>query len=589
MRSYASFGPHIGTYAIGGSNEIPPHRWVFNGWEPILPTAYSAVTFADDAGKVLSIRDSAAKSIIGTEAAKAYKCHSCGSFQSENTEAFDSPITSTAALGVDLSKIGIDTLPFTFDSASYPIDAGYKLYGSSDWGNIGAASFHGTTAKSGHAGDFVLHTFTGVTFASGAKMYVGLYNVVANRSEIPINKPSTYPALDNTLLHSANTLISAGFASPASSRPEANGLVFSGIVRYGTQSIPNSQTTDVAFSLLRSPPYLNAFTTAPDHVQGTLAAGYRSVDSLYNPIDGSFDIHSGERGFFGRGDLLVPAGAQSLDFALSGYRFFDAVEARDVALNASIKYKMSSATSGTITYQSGALAVLTAGRANNMIVTDAHGGANMLPNNARAAEIDTAPDKALSLSLGYDWHQQQTCSPKIRLGPPCFASAKNSTTYGLHWSPFLYSDALGALNDAFVEYSRSGSETNLFPGTLDTRALAALGSGLSTTANRTIDLASFGLHIFKHYNGCSTLLFTQANRGGDIDNYGKSAPQPGSTRTASLELAPGDPWPSLVVAYSRVRNDASTNPLQTLFLVRVQFGLPPNVYADAVGTGCSGS
>ena len=80
---------------------------------------------------------------------------------------------------------------------------------------------------------------------------------------------------------------------------------------------------------------------------------------------------------------------------------------------------------------------------------------------------------------------------------------------------------------------------------------------------------------------------------GDPDQIVKSAPQPGFTSTASLEIEPlSSVGPAIVVAYSHVVNAPdSATPSASLFLFRILMGVgPEKAFATAASANCkSGS
>ncbi len=580
---FISGGPDIGQPA-----GVPPHRTVLNPYLPIFPGTIATATFSDDSGKLLSIRNTATKGLINAADATAFQCQSCGSFQSSNATVFQSPITSSNALGLDLSKLGVDETPFDFTAVTYPIDAGYKLYTSNDLADAGIATFYGTSATAGYAHDSVFHAFSSAPLLNGGEIYGGLFDAVASRSVAPPPPTGTYPQIVNRLQHSGNVQGSLGFISPLGNARSVlfDGNVLSALLRYGAQDAAEGNTFDAAVSIQRAPALASVTQAQPDRTSVTGAAGFRRVGAGYDPIDGVYDVHTGESGPYLLVDLKRPTSLNgSFELTGSGYRFHDSIEARDVATSYGANYYFSTATSLKTSYQIGEIAISQVGRDNNIVVSDAHGGMVELPNGGLSLSLNTAPVAALQLTAGYTTAKSQGCNTTlIKSGPPCYAFTAPSGTGGIHWSPFPKAAAWKSL---FAEGGIQNSSDTLFP---DGSLALPKSAALTSTSVRIVRSASLGTKLFTNWDsGCSTLLVTDAGRGGDVNDYAKSAPQPGRTETASLEIVPG-PWtPSILVAYSLVQNTAPSPSQTSLFVVRVQYAILPPSYAEFIRSSCPSS
>jgi hypothetical protein len=419
----------------------------------------------------------------------------------------------------------------------------------------------------------------------GGEVFGGLFEVVANRSIASPPSTSKYPTITNPLQHSTNVQGSVGVIVPEGDARSTlfGGYVLSGLFRYGSQEVANGQTVDVAVSLQHAPALTSVFREQPAHTSFSGAVGYRNVGSAYDPIDGVYDVHTGESGLYAVADVKSPTTKNgSFEVTASGYRFADTL-ARDVAANYAATYNFSMVSSIKASYQVGEIAISQVGRANNIVVTDAQGGAIILPNGGPAVSLTTSVFPSLRLTGGYASAKTQGCNTSaVKTGPPCYAYVDPAATGGFHWNPFPKAVLLSSF---FVEGGIQSSTDSLFPiGSL----VLPQSSLLTTTSVRIARSASLGTRLFPGLDkGCSTLLLTDENRGGDVNNFAKSAAQPGQTETASFELVPG-PWtPSALVAYSRVQNTAPTPSVTSIFVVRLQYAIMPPTYAAVIRGSCS--
>lgn len=587
---------------LGRPVGVPPHRLVTNVVAPLDASNLATATFADDAGKILGIRNKAAKSITESAEAKSFTCRSCGSFLTTNKQPFDLALTSSATLGVDLSSLGVDTAPFDLDAISFPIDAGYKFIHAGD-STFAAAAFSGTTSSNGVAHDGVLRYHDAFAWKNKSKLEIGVFHATANRSEPGTAPTGVYPALDPFAGRTANTQVSAAFSRAAEvtlpdrpSVPIGDATTLAALVRYGTQYAGSSQTFDAAVSTLRDPALFNTKAKFENKRHVGFAAGYRSVGPAYGPLDADYDVHTGLHGFYGLVELTdavcsPPADChlrtQQFDAKVAAYRFSDGVQPRDSALSVSVTYPFLDTLSLDASYAAGALTVSQAGRANDILVSDAQGGNHYLPNGQYSAGLtytaNTGSTAFFRLAAGYTVAHAQGCNSALVTATPCYGYRSPSATGSIYWRPFR------TFSDFFLSGSIENSTNQ--PFATGTNALAQLSAdgAFATTASHIVRTAAVGAHLFRFKpNGCSTLLLTTSNRGGNIDHFGSSPPQPGYTNTASLELVPGSGWPTVLTAYSRVGNLEGAKPPVSLFVVRVQYGILPNAFAAATARSCSG-
>ncbi|MEA2721619.1 MAG: hypothetical protein QOJ39_3483, partial [Candidatus Eremiobacteraeota bacterium] len=600
---YVAYAP-----SAGRSSDVPSHRRGANVFVPLHPYLLATTTVADDSSQPLATRD-AAVTALTVSSAKSFGCRSCGSFANDDKQPFQSPFTSTSTLGINLTAIGVDSVPFTTSSASYPIDAGYKFILSAPPSSgattaLGFATLHGTTKSSGYARDSVVSVVENVP-GTASDFQLGLFHAVANRTALATPAPGAFPPATSPLLHSTNTQVSLAYSfSPAALRviqDSANGalalsrvapLAYTTMVRYGSQYGVASQVLDVVESIQKRPPALDPFSAAAEQWHFSGALGYRSVGARYNPIDASFDPHAGERGPYASLAYTAPVDLHdafsAATFSLSGYRFSDGAQVRDEALLLQATYPLTKRLSLQSKDTIGHVTVSQAGRANGIVISDALGGAGLLPNGQYNLQLGYSPGDDFKLTSGYTILYGQGCNTKlVTKTQPCYPYRQPTAVADLAWLPFA-SMTSKLLSTLFVEASLQGSTTTPFQTATDRVLFTPTFNYYDTTASHVVRTAALGTTLFKTGTGCATLLLTTANRGGDIDNFAKSAPVPGYTNTASTEIVVGRGWPSLLAAYSRIGNKSGTPAPQGLFMLRAQFGVPfANFGASAKG-GCGG-
>jgi hypothetical protein len=303
------------------------------------------------------------------------------------------------------------------------------------------------------------------------------------------------------------------------------------------------------------------------------AAGYRAVGRNYDPIVGAFDAHAGEHGLYaqiGYGYTQDRPQVQATSVTLSGWSFADS-HPRDRALQLQFK------TPFPVKSQ-------TAGRANGIVVPDLAGGDGLLPNDQYNLQMSYALQKRLSITAGYTYLDAQGCSTKLVTGPqPCYAYHQPQIVGGIAWTPFPLG---GVWSSTFLEASVQGSTTLPFRTATDSVLSTSRFDYYQTTAGHVVRSAALGMTLLKSPSGCATLLLTTANRGGDPDQFAKSAPVPGFTNTASLEYVAGSGFPSVLLAYSRIHNDVPSPPSSKVLILRLQAGAPFTNFGRSPHGGC---
>jgi hypothetical protein len=536
---------------------------------------------------------------LGSQA-QNYTCISCATFRSDEKSALPQAPTNSAALGLDLTSLGVDSVPYSFAGSPFPIDAAYKVDLAGPLA-VGVATMRGATASSGVARD----TIVGATrqyAGEASQLDVGVLDVVADRSALAPPSTTPFPVFPATLTHSANTQASVSYAfSPEALhtlRANAEGdpglltsppLVFTTLARYGTQYGSNSAVIDVAESIQKTPPALDVHSAASELWHFSGAAGYRSVGAAYDPLDGSFDPHAGERGYYAAlqyTDPIVRSGFSVATFSVNAETFSDGIQTRDEAIYVHAQYPLTDELSLQSNDTIGRISVSQVGRVNGLAIPDNAEGRAMLPNGQYNLQFAYARGSVFGITGGYTLLDTQGCNTALTLAPqPCYAYRAPTAVGDLAWTPF---PNWGPLANAFIEASLQGSTSTPFQTATDRVLRTPTFNYYDTTQSHVVRTAAFGTYLFKSVNSCSTLLLTSANRGGDVDTFASSAPVPGTTNTASLEIIPRSGWPALLVAYSDVRNqNTALTPNQTLFLVRAQFGLPVKAYGDHITASCA--
>ena len=579
---YVAGGPDIGNPPDG----TPRHRAVGNAYAPLSSSSLAASTFSDDAGPLLNIRNEAAKNTLADQHVKKFSCRTCGSFFSDDLQPFTQPITSPNVLGVDFGKLGIDRSPFDSAAISFPIDAGYKLITTAD-DAVALAAFNGNTGTSGVARDAV-GVYQRSFLGNASALRFSVVHAAANRSMPARAKTAQYPSVTTAVRHTDDTLATVAYSFvPRLSRfagtiPESAILDQSMLVRYGTQYGPLASTFTAAVSLQRDPPLLNLFSKKAEGGRLSGAMGYRNVGPNYVPADSRFDVYTGLHGWFG---ILEYKGSfastnKPYDLKLSAYRMSDTLQARDASADIDVKYPLKSELLLEGSYGNSALTESQAARANKFLLSDAQRGTLFLPNGHYSAALTyTASDGAFRVSLGYARAQSQGCNKTVPLpAPPCYAFVSPSATGTVAWQPFTDVVFDASVKNASSDPFRTGG-SDLFP--------EPSKDFYSTTSSHIEYAYALGANILKtRSGGCSTFLLTSTNRTGGIDIIANTPNQPRFVKSASIELVPGKYWPIALVGYSRIGFIDTTQAPQTMFVVRVQYGIQPRAYGEAIGRKC---
>jgi hypothetical protein len=565
----------------GHGTGILPHRIAVLSSLPIDSHSLLSAAFSDDSGPLLAKRDKTLKDIIrDKDLRRAFACVSCGSFESTNTTPFDPIVNSGDVLGIDFSTLGVDSVPFTFDAIGYALDSAYKGIFGDD--TVGIAILNGTTSATFGAHDGVLRVAR--QFSSDADtLSVGLYHAAANRSGVPTPSPTAlYAPAIRALANTSTTQLSLGYShsvlKSAIGDPAFTTMpvrTYGALLRYGSQHTGFGTRFDIAASASYGPPVAN-FNRLPDTLPKWSAAfGYRNLGPAYAPLDGDFDPLRGLHGFYGEIVLANDKGKSAVTaFSLSGHRFSDALQERDKSVNtaATVRFGAGGKMGFALNYMYGRIAESQVARGADTpsFLPDALGGLTMLPNESLSPSLTYKNGTFTQASVGYTNGFSQNCD-LTRASSPCYAYRQPGATATLLTFPFA---------DVFVQAAAKRQDdqaVGLFNGVLTS------GSGQQTTVGHIVREAALGAYLFN--DRCSTLVLSTENRGGSIDNFAASPPQPGFTNTAALELQRRTLPASLLVAYAR--SATLGNAPSTQFLVRLRIGVPRAAYLSNVRRDCS--
>jgi hypothetical protein len=586
-------------YAAAGANvgynpDVPPHRVSGVVNLPVSAHDFLSATVSDDSSRLLSTRDKALKDILPKDKFAKFKCVSCGSFVVDHTSAFDPIVTSASMLGADFGKLGVDAVPFAFDSIGYPIDFGYKALAADE--TIGFAAMHGTTAKDGIASDQILRVSRRFTVAGTGRLDVDVFDALADRSILTTPAPAPYAPLVAPRQHTRNVETSLGYSSsrlsgfdagnPAVGSSETGAVTthysrtVGALLRYGSQYAPGSQRLDAAASIRWDPPAAQQDRLTSTLRRYAVAAGYRNVGPGYAPLDATFDPVLGLHGWFGRASYSAESnhvGPTAL--SVTTHRFSDAAQARDEGVTVSGDVRVDpknhlnftqSVTVGTLAVSQAAHLLKTA-----FVVSDQAGGRNQLPNNSYSLDL-TYRNGSFQIGAGFTNGNGQNCNDKVG-PPPCYSYRQPSITGTFYWEPPRTTLFLTA-----AVKNQNDDSLDLVPG-LSSRSRNG-GSTQETTAGHIIHNAAIGTYLFR--GRCSTATFTTENRGGDSASFAKSAPVPGFTNTASIELMPvTDSLPAIVFAW--LRTGSPGKPVTSQALVRVRVGAPDAAFKADLLRNCA--
>ncbi len=574
---YVTIAPTFGSTA-----GAPPHRITSSLVIPAAPHTFAGVTLADASGSLLTLRDKSLKSILPADQVKDLKCVSCASYQTDAwSTAWAQPVVAKAILPMDFSKLGVDTAPFSFDAVGYPVDAGFKLIGGGSNTTVAFASMNGLTPKNGSANDDALAA-TGRFGSDSNALVWGLYRVDANRT---ISTVAGAPAADGQ--HTHNTEASLGFTSVAATsniddraRSTGTETTFATLLRYGSQHVFSGERIDAAMSVNRKPAFIAPHAANRDRAELSATLGFRSLGMAYRPLDGDFDPIAGLRGYYGGLQFAQQPGSRHpIAAQIVAHRFSDGVEPRDTALTGSLSIRLSrdsplSLTANATTAQL-AVSQVTRLLRSSVPLSDAAGRA-YLPNGSFSGGVAyTQP--TFEMNVGYAQTYAQNCRADLGASP-CYAYRQPSATGGIFWRPIKMLFLDGSIQS-------QNNEALGLPGTAPD-LLQRAATSQQTTAGHIVRKAAVGV-VIPHLK-CSTFAFTTENRGGDVDAFAATPPQPGFTNTTSLELAPSQFTPGILVAYSRQGTPApstSTSPPKQFF-VRLLFGLPGNTFLARTTGSC---
>jgi hypothetical protein len=565
-------GQQYGVYAPTAGFSAVPHRAALSTYAGIAPQSFFSSTFGDTSGSALTVRNFSLSQVLPKDvypSTKSYTCVTCSSFQTDQWSVNVKPTLTTASVfGYDFSSFGVDNEPFAFDAVSYPVDAGAKASGGSDYLTINALAMRGTTSTDAFASDTAV--ILNVPFEQGPNaLSASLYHVAANRSET-----ATTPAMQTVDTDATLSYINTN-ESYALDKGEVTGTAYitSALFRYGTQYLFDGQRFDGAVSeTIRPGNFQNA---APKDVWTlNFAAGYRSVGENYQPIDGDFNPTLGLHGWYGEAQYSQPQGARfPSTIGVLFHQFYGNGEFRDSALGMSFSRQFGhwspfSLVGSFNTAQLTASQVARQVKYTTPLTPDQ--GAAYLPNSSYSASLLYKPSTSLEASFGYSSGYTQNCSSTL-IPLPCYAYLQPSvigSAYVLFPANIFLSGSIRSQNN-IASGTPWGNEIGTFTKEL-------------TTANHIARSAGVG-YILPKGLPCSTVAFTTINRSGTPDAFAANPPVPGYTNTYSLNIAPTTVVPvGFLLAYSRLGTDAMPpNPatLTSQFLVRLLFGVPPNSFA----------
>jgi len=592
---------------LGNPIGVPPHRISVNGQAALSTTLFASLAFSEDTGQVFAPRTTAVSALPAPES-NSYACHSCGTFQDENVQPFSQAITSASALGISLTSFGVDETPFSFQSATYPLDSAYKLVllaplRSGATTQAGFTRFDGTTTSSGYAHDAVFSAQETIP-GEASDLLFSVMQADADQTQLPPAKSKGFASVPAPLLQSMNSQGTVAYAfSPAelhaiTSRSATDAitdiltvpyLTYSTLVRYGAQNVAASQEFDIAESIQKSPPSLAPSSTALElwHFSGAL--GYRSVGANYDPIDGTFDAHAGENGPYASLEYTQPIlkplkSITTATYSLSAASFSRAGQVQDEAAYLKVSYPLSPVMSLQSNDTEGRISISQVGVNNGLLIPISQVAA-LLPNNQYNLQAAYGSGTTFQLTGGYTILDAQGCSTKlVTKGQPCYAYRQPTANGSVFWAPFTKRKALANL---FIQGTLQGSTTTPFQTATDDVLRTKTFDYYDTNASQVVRSAAFGTYLLQSAVSCATLLLSSANRGGDINSFAKGAPVPGFTNSASMEYVPGQGWPSFFAAYSRIVNDSGSPPPSNLFVFRAELGIPGQNYAASTHGSCS--
>jgi hypothetical protein len=571
----------------GSIQGAPPHRANVLAYLPIDDQNALGAAFADYAKPLTSIRDSELKTIFSKDQYQQLACVSCDSFQTVAPTAYDRTIDSTTILGTDLSSIGLDSVPFSTDSISYPVDS--EIGGGGLDQQVAVATFNGETAKNGHAHDQVLRGVTSLPFSTG-QLDVSFFDVDSWRTLLSTKKVGTYAPDVNPYLHTATSEVSVGLRTSNAPADAEGALEYDRpvweedlLVRAGDQyGGTGSSRLDVGVTITRA--HALASDGKPTNIVDdlSLTVGSRDVGTDYRPLDGSADPIVGLHGYYANlANSTARTGAlKPLQFSVFAYTFGDAVEARDVAVSASgsIPFAvLASAGSSSpftmtanITTKEIAQSLVSGSFSSPFILPDRLGGAAYLPNGSYSINLGYTKASA-SLALGVTGGNESTCDVSAKISP-CYAYGERGiivNAYDTFASQYILAISQKKTDDNSLALVQELGSTILGPSTepiVENRLVRSAGAAIAFGKPR-----------------CSSVTATTSNQSAPLESFISSAPQPGFTTTYGLDTValhfPG----ALFVGFLRT----SVPQPVSQFIVRLSIGQPTNNFEQALSAVCS--
>jgi hypothetical protein len=583
-----------GAGTFGNVSGSPPHRITTTALLPYAPGDALSLTVADASGTALTMRDAALASVLPADQVKTYKCVSCGSFQTDLLSAAWKPAINTqSTLGVDYSKLGVDTEPFNFDAVGYAVDSGLRLVDSQSFATLAVAAMRGTTQTAGVAADSVFDATFPIPDRGAGALSLGLSHVAANRSQLSSAAGTTglLPEPPERSVNTEGTLaynLQSGTDFPGySGFTMGEQSTFAALIRYGTQYVPGGNRLDIAASTQLQPGYAK-YATNHQVDNWVFSGGYRSLGPRWYPIDADFDPLLGLHGFYGSVQFSQPPAAHAFTASLAAHRFSDTIEARDASLSGAISLGLAKYLSATASFATASLAVSQTARLVNYAgpLTPVQ-GQQYLPNSTYSVGLAYSHD-SVEANLGYSSGEAQNCGAPSSVASGCYAYRQPSFTGGI----FVQPQGLPFFFDVSIE-NQNNDALNLPSTTWN--ALQNAWIPQQTTATHIVRQGAVGLFI--PGLPCSTATFTSVNRGGQYDTFAASPPQPGFTNTYALDIVPPKWGASILAGYSRqggptppaTATSLLTNQPPSQFFIRLTVGLPTKAFVKRQNAACNNS
>ena len=557
------FGDHSAATGVSGRVEFDAHLTVSRN-------TLLAATVADDAGGFLAQRNNILSGLVPDDAlVKSYACSACQNFQTTDTEPFQAVFTFTDRAKLNLDSLGLDAVPIDFTTLTSPIDFGSKVITRDRRRVLAIAQFNGSTAATGDTFRDIAYRFADAGPSDHGFAY-GIFHVVANH-DLP-SLPFT-PAQ-----RSANTLASLAYSflphEPKSDKPATDTLTT--LVRAGTQYQPDSGNLEFLQSYLRSPGLKQA-NAAGERSTFALAAGYRDVGARYAPLDATIDPTGGTRGLFGGASLSrelvvsedAPVFDNRLKFSKASvvlHRFFDAVRARDVAIDTQFAVLLRPTLSLSAERSNGSVAASVAGRSAGLAIDPF--GTTMFRSSTSSLSLASSRS-VFPWKIGYQIVESPNCSDKVTV----------TVTHPLPCDPLR---SAGLTASAFTNFGPGGNGFMAFDiGNSLSNAIGSVTPSNQTTVARQTRSYALGYPL----GTCSRLVGVLTNREGDVDQLTAARDRPGLFLGGFLEINLKNFFPqSLLAGYIRNTdfNPAPDAAPTHKFFIRLVAGAPIPAYARAL-------